>query len=728
MTTKNLWLVVASFLLTWPILAQETADQESENTFQTLVVTATKSEQEATDVPASVTLVDQETLTQKGVLMASQELVGVPGVFFRRQDAADTFMSVNIRGLTGNHGNDTFLALLDGIPFVSAHEEVLLGEIPFGAVEQVEVVRGPASALYGRGALSGAINYRTRETHNKQAFDLTLTGGSFGYARPHLSANLPLVPDTNHLLVDAYYETSDGWRDGTERETTNVLLKNEIIFNQNTRLLAYLNYYDNEQGAGGQIPLDAQGNVLATAGGREGFIGFDPNVYDRSSLMGTLRLQTFLSDDLQFQATLNYRDMQDNNKLNFFDPFGYDPANNILRVNGFEADRSTSTWFFEPQLTWQKGNHNIIVGANYERVNLDEQNWWTGQNGFDFDTFDFYFYEINIDFTTGEILNRDHPFWVDRNPTYEGESTNDFYGFYIQDEIEINDRWTLTAGLRYDRFERDATIVSDVDFDGTLDLNPPIEDDEDNFSPKAALLYRFNDSHSVYANYGEGFNSNFAAVWQWDPSLYQRGNDVKPSKVKNYEIGFKGFSQNFMYQVALFDLNQTNRLVFISDPDQSGPPIATNADAFQSQGLELETRFKIAQNWQLHAAYTYIDAEWENYQVGGNDFSGNQPTGVPEHTYSLGLSGDVGQFSFYTWLDGASDYQVTLDNQVEQGAFEVWNASLSYRFRGFRQTSLQLVGHNILDEDYYYYFGSNIPTTAQPGLPANLQFSLKFKL
>jgi iron complex outermembrane receptor protein len=716
-------MLILSF---WPVLAQETEEPEVEETYQTVVVTATKQEKEATDVPASVSLITSEILAEKGITMASQELVGVPGVFFRRQDAADTFMSINIRGLTGNHGNDTFLALLDGIPFVSAHEEVLLGEIPFGAVDRVEVVRGPSSALYGRGALSGAINYLTRETTSQHSYDLTLTGGSFGYARPHLSANIPLVADTNHLLVDAYYETSDGWRDNTERETRNILLKNEMIISDNTRLIAYLNYYDNEQGAGGQIPLDARGNVLATAGGREGFIGYDPNEYDRSSLMGTLRLNTQINDNLEFQATVNYRDMEDNNRLNFFDPFGYDPDNNILRVNGFEGDRQTETLFIEPQLVWQSGRHNLVMGASFERVELDETNWWTGQNGFNFDTFDFYFYEINIDFTTGQILNRDNPFWVTRNETYRGDSTNTFNGFYIQDDIQLSERLSLTLGARYDRFERDAQIDSDVDFDGTIDNNPELNDDEDNIAPKVALLYRWQENHSVYANYGEGFNSNFAAVWQWDPSLYQRGNDVQPSEVTNYELGFKGQGRDFMYSVALYELTQDDRLVFISDPTQSGPPIATTADEFRSRGLEVETRFRIADGWQIHAAYAYTDAKWQDYNVGGNDYTGNRPTGVPENTYNLGLSGQISRdFAFSTWLDGASDYAITLDNQVEGGSFDVWNASISYRPRGGSLASIQLVGRNILDEDYYYYFGSNIPSTAQPGLPANLQLSMK---
>ena len=60
--------------------------------------------------------------------------------------------------MTGNHGNDTFLALIDGMPFIGPDEEVLLYEVPYPVVDSLEIVRGPVSALYGRGALAGALN------------------------------------------------------------------------------------------------------------------------------------------------------------------------------------------------------------------------------------------------------------------------------------------------------------------------------------------------------------------------------------------------------------------------------------------------------------------------------------------------------------------------------------------------------------------------------------------
>jgi len=109
-----------------------------------LVVTATRLERDVMKVPAAVTVQNMEDLRRQGFTYGTDEFRGVPGVFFRRGEGdRDEFPFVVFRGITGNHGNDTFLALIDGIPFVGPDEEVFLREVPYPAVERVEIVRGP---------------------------------------------------------------------------------------------------------------------------------------------------------------------------------------------------------------------------------------------------------------------------------------------------------------------------------------------------------------------------------------------------------------------------------------------------------------------------------------------------------------------------------------------------------------------------------------------------------
>jgi outer membrane receptor protein involved in Fe transport len=117
-----------------------------------LVVTATRGQEAAVSVPASVSSVTMDRLLDNGFYVAADELRGQPGFSFRRAEGDnDDFLLVSTRGVTGNHGNDTFLALVDGIPFVGGDEEVTMGDVPYAALERLEMVRGPVSALYGGG-------------------------------------------------------------------------------------------------------------------------------------------------------------------------------------------------------------------------------------------------------------------------------------------------------------------------------------------------------------------------------------------------------------------------------------------------------------------------------------------------------------------------------------------------------------------------------------------------
>ena len=106
-----------------------------------IVVTATRTEQSLIEVPASVAVQDIPELRRNGFLFGTDEFRGVTGVFFRRGEGdADEFAFVSFRGSTGTEGA---LTLVDGIPIIGLFEDVQLNQIPYDAVEQIEIVKGP---------------------------------------------------------------------------------------------------------------------------------------------------------------------------------------------------------------------------------------------------------------------------------------------------------------------------------------------------------------------------------------------------------------------------------------------------------------------------------------------------------------------------------------------------------------------------------------------------------
>jgi iron complex outermembrane receptor protein len=723
-------------LLPGPVCTQETTETEVEAPIQVeeeIVVTATRSKQQIQEVPASVTLEDMAELERNGFYVAGDELRGQPGIFFRRGEGDnDDFLFVNVRGVIGNHGNDVFLALVDGIPFVGPDEEVLMNDIPYAVVEDIEIVRGPVSALYGRGGIAGAVNYTLRSPTD-ESYELRLTGGSDRYLNGRL--NLSRAFGEHRVLVSLDALSADGWREHNQQERLNGFTRGLFQLDDSTALSAYINYLERNYDTGSVIPTLADGTRVDVLGGREGFLGSRDTGQERQALMSALRLSRILTSDLTFEAAGHYRESSVDNRLDFYDVFGFDPDRHVMTVNGFDTTTDSSARFAEAQMTWARGRTTTVAGANYETVTLDETDYWSGQFGFTPEC-GFAFFAIEIDYTTGQILNADHPCFVTRLPRLIADSENTFASAFVQSEIRISERMTLTLGGRYDEFQRRTDLTT-----GTpLVEQETVRVSEHHVSPKASLTYRLAPGHLVYASYGEGFSSNFGPVWQSDPSRFIR--DTRPTTLENFEVGFKGSlgRNRFEYALALFSIDQRNRLVLITNPDSfidfTAPgTIATSGQRYESQGLELTTRLRLGRGTRLQLDYSHVDASWDELILetftGPLDLSGNAPTGVPENILQLTFDQQLGDdLDLRLAWEYYGDYYLTQDNVFRGGSYNLLNLSARYRLEWRNLDRVELSITNLLDEEYYFLFGGSrtAVTNAVPGVPlqARLTFGLRF--
>jgi outer membrane receptor protein involved in Fe transport len=423
-----------------------------------------------------------------------------------------------------------------------------------------------------------------------------------------------------------------------------------------------------------------------------------------------------------------------NNAYDFYDSFGFQPDRSVMTLNGFSSIQDTTTAFAEAQLVFQGNRVKVVGGANYERGTLQEEDRWTGQNGFTFDC-GFVFYANEVDWTTGQVLNRDHPCYVEDELRARTDSTNTFYSAFVQADVSLHERVKLTLGGRYDSFERESRQENGV----PLVSYPLLDGHAHNFSPKAALSVRLASRHYAYATYGEGFNSNFGPIWQWDPGQYLR-QDVKPTTLRNFEAGFKGnATDRLSYALAGFFIRQNDRPIFLSNPaafeDFTQPPnIVTTGQLYESRGIEVSTRARVGERTSLFANYSLIDAEWKQLVVdtfeGPIDLSGNTPQGVPRHVFSAGIEQRFGRaFEGRAWWESYSDYFITQDNSRKGGGYGLLNAALTWRAGRGAFSGMTLTATNLLDEEYYYLFGNRTAVVdAVPGVPfqAKLTVDLSF--
>lgn len=660
-----------------------------------VVVSASRSVKILRDVPASVSVVTPAELDRRASTVQGEELAGLSNVALR-DNSAGIFTSIRIRGVPSSHQNNVVLALVDGVPFVTGGDEVDIERlVPSALVERIEVVKGPTSALYGRGGVAGAINYVTRPAFGRGSIETSLQAGSYGHLRPSATLSAPLG-DNNQLLVSAFWEQKDGFVRGATRESVNVFLKDEWTLGPATHLSLYGNLFDGEQRAANHFPFDDGFTQLASIDERTNYqipgAGDDRQV---AFLSG--RLQHTFAPGLLASAVVHARRHETLTILGFSDSFSSDQ--NAFFWNGFSSDETDETWFVEPQLQWDGGRVRVTAGASHEAKSGSEFNVWTGENGFPTPDFEFLFYVQKVSAETGEVLNGDR-LVADTLSDYDYDGS--VSAGYAQVEIDLSDRVTLGLGGRYDRFTRDLMVRRPVD--GTP--AETISDTEGHFSPKASLSARVSDDVTVYGSFGEGFNPAFGPPFVFSG----RPTDLKPEIARNYEVGFKGaaLDGDLSYALAAFNLERHDLLLTLFA--EAGRTQSVNAGEHRSRGIEADLFARLTEGLTATGTYGYVDSKWIDNRFADAfndeviDWSGNEVEGVPAHTASVSLSQSWGATSVALWYDWRSDYWIDNDNSKRADGFGLLHGSVAFAHEALGGAELRLTGKNLLDEEYFYFF------------------------
>ncbi|MEM1268561.1 MAG: TonB-dependent receptor [Bacteroidota bacterium] len=696
-----------------------------------VVVTADRRERTLRDTPAAITNVTAREAQRRAATTTTDALVGVPGVQVRRDESSSDLQTLTLRGVPNRHGNDTFVALVDGVPYVTGNDEVDLDLIaPPALIDRTEVLRGSTSALYGRGGVSGAINYFTLDAFGQPSVTASVLGGSYGLAVPAIVASIPIVPGRNQLLVSGVYEHRDGWRDETGREATYLFAKNQWLAGPSTAVSISAGYTDRAQRVATGIPLLANGSLVPLAGGIEANYNVEGANANTQFWQTTARVEHQFTPTLDFSGTLHYRDVQGDALIGFTEPFS--PERGLHTQNGFYGETGTQTFYAEPQLRARLGaGVQLTAGASYERVDGRSTEDWTGEYGFNPNTFVFSFYTQSRDITTGEFVNRDE--WVtDRLADITFDA--DVVGAYAQADVSLlENRLTLGLGARYDGFRRDAFFAETTTQDGTTPEGTS-EDRAQAFSPKLSAAFRLTPQLTTYATFGRGFSPAFGPVW----AFRSRDTTLEPERATNAEVGLKGGTDVAQFTLALYRLDRRNLLILVPTEGQS--PLPQNAGRQLSQGLEAEARVglgAVVPGLAAWGSYTYTDSEWVDYRFGAEfgdtvyDFSDNRVAGAPSHQGTLGFAHTAAQFGLETsaWVDASGDYFIDNGNTVEDGAFALVNASVAWAPRAFNGAEVRLTALNLLDQEHFFFFGTNDgPFEAYPGRRREVTLALHYQL
>ncbi len=576
---------------------------------------ATKTDTLLKDLPQSVRVLTADLLKDVGVVNLASALDLSSGIT-RQSNLGGLWDSYSMRGFTGdpNFGSDY---LVNGFSSSRGYN----GLRDSASTQSVEVLKGPASALYGRGEPGGTVNITTKKPRFDPAYAIDLSVGSFRNYRTAVDLTGGITDDVAYRL-NAAYEKGDSFRDTIETKRQFISPSFIWLIGDSTKLSYEMEYSKQE------VPFDR--GVVAVNGvlglvPQSRFLG-EPN--DGPMTVKSFGHQIFLEHEFnelwKLQGGLSYRD----SSLE-----GYSTeANNLLadgrtlrrqrRHRDFSAlDRSGR---LELLGKFETGSlkHSVLFGVDAYRFGDRRIQLRRNPNGTNPYAIDIY------NPVYGGVAD---PLTLSINTAEKQRS----YGVYAQDQIDLTDQWKALLGVRYDKY--DQTVRN-------FRTNAVNEQSLSASSPRAGLVYQPVPTISLYATAAKGFRPNSGI------SIDNMGFPAEDSR--SYETGVKLETADGKITGTLAFYKITKNNVLTTNPINTDYSIPAGEVA--SKGVELDVAGEIAKDLRLSASYAYTDAKVTKGDV--TIITGSRFPNVPRQSANLVLTQGFAVGSGHAWLGGGLTY------------------------------------------------------------------------
>ncbi|HDC4563915.1 TPA: TonB-dependent siderophore receptor [Enterobacter asburiae] len=567
------------------------------------------------------------------------------------------------------------------------------------ATERVEVLKGPASTLYGILDPGGLINVVTKRPEKTFGGSLSATSSSFGGGTGQVDVTGPIDGTRLAYRLTGEYQDEDYWRNfGNERST--FIAPSLTWFGDDATVTVLYSHRDYK------TPFD-RGTIFdlntkkAVDVDRKTRFDEPFNVTDGQSDLAQLNAEYRLNS--QWTAKFDYSYSQDKYSDNQARVMAYDSKTGNLtrRVDATQG----STQRMHTTRADLQGNvdiagfyNEILTGVSYENYDLLRTDMIRCKNVKDFNIYNPSYGSLGKCTTVSA---------ADSDQTIKQES----YSAYAQDALYLTDKWIAVAGMRYQYYTQYAGKGR------PFNVNTDSRDDQ--WTPKLGLVYKLTPAVSLFANYSQTFMPQ--------SSIASYIGDLPPETSNAYEIGakfdlFDGITAN----IALFDIHKRNVLYTESIGEET---VAKTAGRVRSQGVEVDLAGSLTENTNIIASYGYTDAK----VLEDPDYAGKPLPNVPRHTGSLFLTYDIhNAFAGNTLTLGGGGHGVSR-RSATNGAdyylpgYFVADAFAAYKMKLQYPVTLQVNVKNLFDKTYYT---SSIATNNlgnQIGDPREVQLTVKME-
>lgn len=624
------------------------------------------------DTPQTITIIPQSIIQARNATTLRDALRNTSGITFQAGEGGGGLPGDQNFSMRGFNSRSSLFA--DGIrdPGSYARDTFF--------IQQVEVAKGPAAVLGGRGATGGLVNQVTKTPHADSTSDFDVSAGTDDYVRATMDLNQPFGGSMAGRLNLMYDDGDVPGRDVVETSRWGVAPSFAWGLGTDTGLtLSYLHIeQDNvpDYGLPWNTPAGNDTGLDLDFSNFYGLIDYDFEDIDTDSLTG--RLTHEFNEDVRVEATARWLDTLRDSAIT-----APRPPNRQLQQRRQGNELLALQTNVLAGLDWGGVSHTVVTGVEISREDTDNRNQAQATN-------------------QPPILDVENPDPSEQplGPMPENvgnpgpsDARVDTLALYVFDNIALTERWEINGGVRWENYDVDYQLLNL----STTELTR-LSSDGDEFSWQAGVVYKPMSNMSVYAAIGTSFEPAFdaAASGVALSELPTQATDpnLDPEESRNYEVGAKWQTEDAGLQLtaAIFRTEKFNARTRTTTDD-----VFTLDGEQQVTGAELSLIGNLTERWSAFAGYVYMDSE---YKASANPLEqGHVLVFTPENTFNfwttytlpVGLElGVGGQFMDSVYRNVTSTAEVP--------SYWLFDAMATYPLTD--TITLQLNASNLADEEY----------------------------
>ncbi len=616
----------------------------------------------------SATVLHHEDMANRVFITPLDMVTSAPGISIDQYKQGGTAANFTMRGFSGNsHGPNTAI-YLDGILLNEGDGYADTNIINPEEMERAEIIKGPASALYGNYASAGTLSYYTKKRAESQKVKLHY--GSHNTYEANYVGGFSNEQGDYVFSLQNYH--TDGYQDNSNWDKMNAATRLSRRVHDDMTVRLSLRGFNSDWDAPGylsgeQLAMNRKQAISETNGGSkdriEGRIDMDYRINSQSKGLFYL-----------WSSSQNFKRWFANN------PDGRDPDYVVGNLRDF--DRFVYGF---------GGNYNFIGNIKERELHLTA--------GFDYMVEDDSRKRWRLLAGTGrEKGDQFFNYYIDMNSL----------GIFAESNYQVLPSLRVITGIRIDHFN--GNLTDHLENSAVFDMA-----DQTIFSPKLGAVYSLPEYNSleIFTNYSQGF----ALMPGFSEMLAFKQENWDPQKRTQVEAGFRVRPQDWISgEVTLYQLKTSKDFVELI----AGSGEYENVGKTTRQGAEIRLGLYAFDYGYIHADYAYMDASYDVHEAGGVSYAGKHLRGVPKHIINLEagyspLEGFGGRLRYH-WVDG---HYLDDANLYSTDSWGRWDAQASYLFSSTsgRKYRLALDILNLLNNEYVDYTGGSVQKTYSPSLP-----------